>query len=440
MNGEISWTEVLNKDWSGPLRLRVRGRSMWPTLRPGDQVTVESTVTDHLQPGDWVLVQGREALFLHRFLGFTREGLLLTKGDGHRAPDSPWPPDALRGRAVAVSRQGRTIPVSPSSLRERARTIVHRLMAAAWTFLRHTMLLIFLLLGVSVISVAAAVTLDSFEATPQSDSILITWVTASETNMAGFHIQRAPYVTLTIVDCKTIPDLHRINTALIPAEGDIVGASYAYADANVVAGATYYYCLEAVETGGKRDLHGPITVTLPLPPTAEPPPPPPPITQSPSPSPTPSPTPPTGTPPTSTPTRTPSPTASSSGGDTPTATSTPIPTQQLTARPALTTATPTPEPDHTPAETTATPDSTAASQLTKPTSTPAPIARVTSIAVTSSGPQPSASPEPTSASLTRVTTKQEPSFPWALILLLIVAASFLILLGGWGMWRMRDKK
>lgn len=438
MNGEISWTEVLNKDWSGPLRLRVHGRSMWPTLRPGDQVTVESTVTDHLQPGDWVLLQGREALFLHRFLGFTREGLLLTKGDGHRAPDSPWPPDALRGRAVAVSRQGRTIPVSPSSLRERARTIVHRLMAAAWTFLRHTMLLIFLLLGVSVISVAAAVTLDSFEATPQGDSILITWTTASEVDMAGFHIQRAPYVTLTIVDCKAIPDLHRINTALIPAEGDIVGASYAYTDANVVAGSTYYYCLEAVETGGKRDLHGPITVTLPLPPTAEPPPLPPPIT--PSPSPTPTPTPPTGTPPTTTPTRTPSPTASSGGGDTPTATSTPIPTQQPTARPALTTATTTPEPDHTPAETTATPDSTAASQLTESKSTPAPIARVTSIAVTSSGPQPSASPEPTAASLTRVTTKQEPSFPWMLILLLIVAASFLILLGGWGMWRMRDKK
>ncbi|MBN1978653.1 MAG: S24/S26 family peptidase, partial [Anaerolineae bacterium] len=272
MNGESSWTEVLNKDWSGPLRLRVRGRSMWPTLRPGDQVTVESAATDHLQPGDWVLLQGREALFLHRFLGFTREGLLLTKGDGHRAPDSPWPPDALRGRAVAVSRQGRTMPVSPSSLRERARTIVHRLMAAAWTFLRHTGLLIFLLLGVSVISVAAAVTLNSFEAALQGDSVLITWETASEVDMAGFHIQRAPYVTPEKKNCNDVPGRTRINTALIPSKGDIIGASYAYTDTNVVAGSTYYYCLEAVETDGDRELHGPITVTLPLPPTTEPPP------------------------------------------------------------------------------------------------------------------------------------------------------------------------
>jgi hypothetical protein len=105
---EFEWIGALSENWSGPLQLRVRGRSMWPTLRPGDQVTVEPATADDLRPGDWVLLQRHEGLFLHRLLGFTKRGALLTKGDGHRAPDAPWPPQALRGRAVALSRQGRT--------------------------------------------------------------------------------------------------------------------------------------------------------------------------------------------------------------------------------------------------------------------------------------------------------------------------------------------
>jgi hypothetical protein len=262
---ETSWIEVLNGDWSGPLKLRVRGRSMWPTLHPDDQVTVEPTTTDDLRPGDWVLLQGQEALFLHRFLGFTRDGLLLAKGDGHRAPDSPWPLDALRGRATAVSRRGKTVAISPHSLRERVRTIAHRLLAAAWTFLRRAGPALFLLLGVSATTAIAAVVLISFEATPQADySVLITWETASETNMFGFYVQRAPYVTPEITACTKIPNLNRVSP-LVPAEGDIVGAVYTYTDTSVAAGATYYYCLEAVENGGSFELHGPVSATLPLP-------------------------------------------------------------------------------------------------------------------------------------------------------------------------------
>jgi hypothetical protein len=416
---------------------------MWPTLRPGDQVTVESTATDHLQPGDWVLLQGREALFLHRFLGFTREGLLLTKGDGHRAPDSPWSPDALRGRVVAVSRQGRTFPVSPSSLRERARTLAHRLLAAAWTFLRHTGVLIFLLLSVSVSTAAAAVTLNSFGATPLEDSILITWTTASETDMAGFHVKRAPYITLAVKNCEAIPELNRINDKIIPSKEDITGASYAFTDTTAVKGATYYYCLEAVETDGDRELHGPVSATLPLPPATQPPPPPPPpppVTPSPSPSPAPTSTPPTGTPPTPTPTRTPTPTSGSGEDDTPTETLTLTPTQTPTAKPSPAAVTSIPEPDHASSKATTIPDSTPASQLTGATA--APVARTTSIAPTTGGrPSTSPSPLPTAPSTTRSTVREKgASSPWVLILALIIAAGALILLGGWGLWRTRNRK
>jgi hypothetical protein len=200
MNDEKTcWIEVLDGDWAGPLKLRVRGRSMWPTLHPDDQVTVEPTTADDLHAGDWVLLQERDTLFLHRFLGFTRGGLLLTKGDGHRAPDSPWSPDALRGRAIAISRHGKTTSISSSSLREKMRTIAHRLMATTWSLVRRCVrrigLLVFLLLGVSVTTVLAAVTLTSFTATPKANSILIEWETASEVDMFGFYVQRAPYVS-----------------------------------------------------------------------------------------------------------------------------------------------------------------------------------------------------------------------------------------------------
>lgn len=287
-NRQNAWLEALDRDWSGPLRLTVRGRSMWPTLRPGDQVTVEPAAVDDLKPGDWALLRGPSGLLLHRFLGLTSEGRLLTKGDGRRGPDSPWPPEALIGRAVAFSRDGRTLPVSSSSLRERARTGAHRLMAAAWSFLRRGGFAL-LLLALLPLAARASVDLVSFEAVPDRAAgiIRVSWKTATETNMSYFWVQRA----------VNGGSYARVSQPIL-AVGDIIGADYEYVDADVVEGPTYYYRLEAVETNGVADIYGPISASL-LPPT-------------PTPTPAPSPTP-TRTPsPSPTPTRTPAPTTSPS--------------------------------------------------------------------------------------------------------------------------------
>jgi len=401
---------------------------MWPTLQPGDQVTVEPAVVADLHAGDLVLLQSKEDVFLHRFLGFTHNGSLLTKGDGHRAPDTPWPPETLLGRATTLSRQGKTITFSSSSLREKARTARHRLTATAWSLLRRVGLLL-LSLAIPTAIVSAAVTLTSFEASRIGDDVLITWETASHIGTSAFYLQRK----------HQEDDIYLRISPRINTKGDGMSpATYAYTDTNIEQGNTYYYLLEDVQDDGTSQFHGPISITIPFP-TPTPPPPPPPVTPSPSPSPTPTPTPPTGTPLTSTPTRTPTPTASSGGGNTPTKTFTPTPTRAPTTTPPSAAATSIPEPDHTPSETATAPGSTAASQLAE--STPAPSAQATSIApATNSHPQPSSSPEPTLASLTHITTKQEPSFPWMLILLLIIAAGVLIFLGGWGIWRTRDKK
>jgi len=51
----------------------------------------------------------------------------------------------------------------------------------------------------------------------------------------------------------------------IPAEGDLGGAMYEYIDDDVQAGTTYYYKLEAVETNGSSEFHGPVSARMPLP-------------------------------------------------------------------------------------------------------------------------------------------------------------------------------
>ena len=49
---------------------------------------------------------------------------------------------------------------------------------------------------------------------------------------------------------------------MIPGLGSSpVGAKYAYRDAGLTNGVTYYYKLEDIETTGKTELHGPVSAT-----------------------------------------------------------------------------------------------------------------------------------------------------------------------------------
>ena len=78
MGKELGWVEVLNGDWAGPLCLRVHGRSMWPTLRPGDQVTVEPASPSDLQTGDVHQVLCHRASL---FDGYIRAGITAVLGE-----------------------------------------------------------------------------------------------------------------------------------------------------------------------------------------------------------------------------------------------------------------------------------------------------------------------------------------------------------------------
>lgn len=443
-DGESTWVEVLDTDWSGQLRLVVRGRSMWPTLRPGDQVTVEPVTVDGLRTGDWVLMQEREKLFLHRFLEFTHDGLLLTKGDGHRQPDSPWSPQALRGRAVVLCREGRIIALTSRSVGERARTVLHRTMAVAWSFLRRAGLSL-ILLATAATTARAAVDLVSFDANSQGGvAILVTWETASEVKMSHFYVQRA---------LSEEGEYQRIS-GIITAVGGIVGALYEYTDADVEMGITYYYRLEAVESGGHRDFHGPVPAVLSSPATA---------TSTPSPTPTATPRPRYYPPPLPTSTATPTPTPTSPA----TSTRTPRPTTPSDA----TTSTWTPEPQpvggssvSSPAPTPTGARSGAASGSSAPTAAPGQQAaaptRVVSAIQTPSGTQaalpvdtppprpvltagapslPSSTSTPASSRTPGQPANPQPPLSWGLMLGPVVVGGALIVLGVWGLWRTRNR-
>lgn len=77
--------------------------------------------------------------------------------------------------------------------------------------------------------------------------IEITWTTESEVNTSGFNVFRS---------ISRDGEYAQINTALIPSQADpVLGGKYAYKDAQVEPGQTYYYKLEEVETTGARTTY-----------------------------------------------------------------------------------------------------------------------------------------------------------------------------------------
>ena len=117
---------------------------------------------------------------------------------------------------------------------------------------------LFFLIFILLISqgVQAAVDLVSFTGTVQEDSILVEWETATEIDNAGFYVTRTANLEQPYEDIS----------GFVPAEGSgVIGAQYQFEDNDVTIGITYYYILEAVDTGQNIETHGPITVPFHVP-------------------------------------------------------------------------------------------------------------------------------------------------------------------------------
>jgi hypothetical protein len=101
--------------------------------------------------------------------------------------------------------------------------------------------------------IVTAVELTSFSAKAGSDSVTLSWVTASEIDNEGFNVWRSESADGTYT---------KLNASLIPARGNAdAGADYEYTDTDVVQDTTYFYKLEDVDSHGASTFHGPESAT-----------------------------------------------------------------------------------------------------------------------------------------------------------------------------------
>jgi Peptidase family C25/Right handed beta helix region len=108
-------------------------------------------------------------------------------------------------------------------------------------------------IGADDFAVATAVKLTSFEAHPRDSEVELSWETASEIDNLGFHLYRA---------MTEVGPYERITSFPVPGLGSSpAGARYRFVDRGLVNDATYFYQLEDIETTGKTERHGPISVT-----------------------------------------------------------------------------------------------------------------------------------------------------------------------------------
>lgn len=84
----------------GCLRLQVHGESMLPALWPGDVVEIAGCSPEDVRPGEIVLALCDDRFFLHRFVGRSKPGSFLLRGDSMPGSDPPFPLETLLGRLV----------------------------------------------------------------------------------------------------------------------------------------------------------------------------------------------------------------------------------------------------------------------------------------------------------------------------------------------------
>ncbi len=99
------------------------------------------------------------------------------------------------------------------------------------------------------------VTLSSFTATTTSESLVqLDWVTQSESNMLGYHVQRN--------QSDELDSAIRLTVNPVEAMNQTQECEYRFIDQEVETGNTYWYWLESIETGGSVHFFGPVSVEV----------------------------------------------------------------------------------------------------------------------------------------------------------------------------------
>ena len=103
----------------GSLCTRVTGRSMLPTIWPGDTLMIKRTTGNDVAEGDIVWFRRGDRFVVHRVVK-KNTSTIMTRGDAMPQPDPPVSGRDLFGKVAFIMRNGKCIAPSKSlSLSER---------------------------------------------------------------------------------------------------------------------------------------------------------------------------------------------------------------------------------------------------------------------------------------------------------------------------------
>jgi signal peptidase I len=95
---------------NGSVCFRVFGASMFPWIRSGDLVFARRFGYEQASPGDVILFERNDRLFVHRVLRRAADGSsLITKGDALDREDAPVSNSEFLGRVIRIHRNSRHI-------------------------------------------------------------------------------------------------------------------------------------------------------------------------------------------------------------------------------------------------------------------------------------------------------------------------------------------
>ena len=103
------------------MRFRADGRSMYPTIKDGEAITVTPVEPSHVKRGDIILCRFERGVVAHRVLriakrkasrshkDFVLTTFFILRGDAAIACDEPVEPQQVLGKVISVERDGRSI-------------------------------------------------------------------------------------------------------------------------------------------------------------------------------------------------------------------------------------------------------------------------------------------------------------------------------------------
>jgi signal peptidase I len=107
------------------VRFRVEGSSMYPAIHDGDVITIAPVSIDEVVVGDVLLCRHDDRMLAHRLVRITASGSSRSfdlRGDAKSACDAPIDAEAVVGRVISTSRNGRVFVLSGRAARARHAT------------------------------------------------------------------------------------------------------------------------------------------------------------------------------------------------------------------------------------------------------------------------------------------------------------------------------